>query len=955
MAALAVATAVAVAGLAAPAIRATAADLPKFRTVSAGSDFAVAISTGGDLYAWGNNAVGQLGLSRIGEPEKAAVKGQITSLTAIAAGGRHALAVNNVGDVYSWGDNGSWQLGYSAGSTGTPTKVPDPHDMVQVAAGTNHSLAVNTTQQLYTWGGNTSGQLGDGTTANSSIPLPVDLSGEQVKQVAAGNATSYALLQNGTLWAWGRGDLGQLGVGWPTAYEATPVQITGLGANVKAVAAGATHALAITTENELYAWGNNANGQLGDGTTDSANSPIKVAELGNNVTAITAGNGFSAALAGGALYTWGANAFGQLGTGTLQEQSRPTRVSLSGVSQISAGSSFLLALTSSGNAYAWGANTSQQLGNGASGNTAEPHILTAPKAVSVAVGYDFTVAASPDGRVQAWGKNDQRQLGNTTTTDASRPVPVAGASSVTQVAAGAFHTLARRGDGRVLAWGLNDDGQLGDGTVTARASATQVGDLTGVSQVAAGLFHSVALAGGTCYVWGDNSYGQVGSSVASTDYHRPQALSVSVSFATIAAGGNYSLALTTDGKIYSWGENGRWLGRQASAIEPADQPFPIAVPGTPRIVAIAAGLRGAIAVDESKRVWVWGMTPDGANPTTPAEVTTVSQERNASQVAAGNGTFFVVTSGGQVWAWGENGEGQLGLGNTDPAPNPMRVGTSANTVAAGSGSHTAALRGNDLAIWGSNAAGQLGYTPDAWTPKVLTGTADPSGGRPSTPPPDTIGASGGPGDQPPATGAPDPGPGTPGPGGPGGVTTPQAPLVKSIGSSIKTIRVVRGKTVKVPFVAYPIDTSATGNVPLTASSSKRSIATVTATVNAKLKGKATVAIKGRKVGTSTVVVRASSGAKLTLKIAVVSKATKTSSARITTKLAKNTLARGKSKTFAVTVRPRAATGTVVAWKSSAPSVASVDAAGKVIAKKKGKTTISAKIGSSRARYAITVK
>jgi uncharacterized protein YjdB len=130
---------------------------------------------------------------------------------------------------------------------------------------------------------------------------------------------------------------------------------------------------------------------------------------------------------------------------------------------------------------------------------------------------------------------------------------------------------------------------------------------------------------------------------------------------------------------------------------------------------------------------------------------------------------------------------------------------------------------------------------------------------------------------------------------------------------------------------------------------------VTAGFNATLKAKATVSIKGLRAGTSTVKVRATSGATLTLKITVVSKATKTASATITTKLAKNSLARGKAKTLAAAAKPRTATGTVVAWKSSKPSVASVDAAGKVNAKKKGKTTISATIGAKTARYTITVR
>ena len=183
-------------------------------------------------------------------------------------------------------------------------------------------------------------------------------------QIAGGRVHAIALKSDGTVWAWGYNAYGQLGDGTTAWSRPTPVQVSGL-SGVTAIAAGGYHTIALKSDGTVWTWGANGNGQLGDGTTTERKTPVQVSGL-SSVTAIAAGSSHTIALkSDGTVWTWGANGSGQLGDGTNTERTTPVQVSgLSGVTAISGGESHTITLKSDGTVWTWGANASGQLGDG---------------------------------------------------------------------------------------------------------------------------------------------------------------------------------------------------------------------------------------------------------------------------------------------------------------------------------------------------------------------------------------------------------------------------------------------------------------------------------------------------------------------------------------------------------------------------------------------------------------
>ena len=351
---------------------------------------------------------------------------------------------------------------------------------------------------LLGWGLNFHGTLGDGTTTDRLTPVQVsNLTG--VTAVAAGEHHSLALKSDGTVWAWGFNGFGNLGVG-TTTDRLTPAQVQGPGGvgfltGIVAIAAGTDYSLALKSDGTVWAWGRNNAGQLGDGTNIDRSAPVPGgAGFLAGVVAIATKKFHSLALkADGAVWAWGLNDFGQLGNGTAGGASAtPAEVSgLADVIAIAAGADHSLALKADGTVRAWGGGL---LGNGA--NTISPtpvQVSNLAGVIAIATGADHSLALKADGTVQAWGFNGLGQLGDGTTTDRLTPVPVSGITEVTGIAGGFHHSVALKSDGTVWAWGLNNHGQLGDGTTTDRLSPVMVPGLSGVSAVAAGVAHTLAL------------------------------------------------------------------------------------------------------------------------------------------------------------------------------------------------------------------------------------------------------------------------------------------------------------------------------------------------------------------------------------------------------------------------------------------------------------------------------
>lgn len=270
---------------------------------------------------------------------------------------------------------------------------------------------------------------------------------------------------------------------WP--YYDQPYKVLG---NVTAVGAGDTHALAIQSNGTVWGWGDNSDGQLGDGTTISATTPVQMLNM-SQAAAVTGGFDYSLILkTDGTVWATGGNSLGQLGDGTTNGHTTVIQVpTLSNVIAIDASGSQSLALKSDGTVWAWGG------ADQSSYHTTPTLVAGISNVIAISQGGGFALAAKADRTVWAWGRNSDGQLGDGTNTDRTVPVQVMGLTNVVAVSAGYYHALALRADGTVWAWGYNYDGQLGDGTTISKNVPVQVLRLTQIKAIAAGWRTSMAL------------------------------------------------------------------------------------------------------------------------------------------------------------------------------------------------------------------------------------------------------------------------------------------------------------------------------------------------------------------------------------------------------------------------------------------------------------------------------
>ena len=531
-----------------------------------------------------------------------------------------------------------------------------------------------------------------------------------------------------------------------------------LDSNATQVVAGGSHACALTTAGGVSCWGLNANGQLGDGTTTSTQTPVAVAGLtGGAVIAIAAGGFHTCALLRtgtantGAVQCWGQNLYGQLGNGSSANSAAPVAVSglAGGPIAIAASGYNTCALLNTGAVQCWGANSYGQLGNGSSTDSSTPVTVTGLSGgvIAIATGLGHSCALTTAGAMQCWGRNQAGQLGDGSTSNSSVPVSVANlAGPVAQIATGANHTCAVTSAGAVQCWGANNNGQLGNGATTdSPTPVTPNGLSSGMAAVAAGTGHSCAMTNaGAVQCWGANSLRQLGDGTT-TASSAPVATAVfatstpNTSALAIAAGSNHSCALTRGGGVQCWGSNSSGqLGINstlATAIPPAVVGLSStvvyashAVPaGSGAVVAVetlAAGSNHTCALTSAGGVQCWGsnnMGQLGNYPgNSPAPVAIAGLGSNVAEIAAGGNhncvrtvPAFGATTGG-VQCWGSNFYGELGqaayTGTTSAAP--LAVDTLASGVVAVATGYQFSCALTDASYgvrcWGRNDVGQLG-------------------------------------------------------------------------------------------------------------------------------------------------------------------------------------------------------------------------------------------------------
>lgn len=546
-----------------------------------------------------------------------------------------------------------------------------------IAANVEHRCAITRAGGLLCWGRNGRGQLGDGTTRDRAVPGAVGGLTTGVIAVITGEGHTCALTAGGGVKCWGDNTDGQLGDG-TTVPRLTPVDVSGLTSGVIALSAGRWHSCALLSTGAARCWGRNIEGALGDGTTTSRSSPVDVAGLTSGVAQIAAGTWHTCAVTtGGAVKCWGLNYDGQLGDGTTTWH-RLTPVDVvglgSGVASVALGASHTCALSTAGGVRCWGADHSGQLGQG--GHFQDP-------------GRIFRVTT---------------------------PLQVAGLSNgVVALDAGSLSNCAVLDGGAVKCWG-GLFGSPGDALRTPaqvnglRAPVTALG-------VSDGYACAVTVAGGVlCWGnWGQEGLGAgaLGFGTFSSDVPLEVAGLQEPGARSLVSGSEQSCLLTAEGGVKCWGRNDGWELGDGSGVTRHE-------PGEPSglssgAVAIAAGPRDGFAVMNGGSLKCWGTKYESLGTTawarpTPTDLPDLGS--GVATVAAGMFHTCALTTSGGIKCWGDNLDGQLGDGTSvgfrDSPVDVVGLGSAVAQIAAGT-SHTCGVAPDGgVRCWGRNETGQLG-------------------------------------------------------------------------------------------------------------------------------------------------------------------------------------------------------------------------------------------------------
>jgi alpha-tubulin suppressor-like RCC1 family protein len=316
----------------------------------------------------------------------------------------------------------------------------------------------------------------------------------------------------------------------------------------------------------MFVWGNNSDAQLGDNTTVTKSSPVQTIAYGTNWKQVAGGQYHSAAIkTDGTLWCWGAN-YAQLGDNTNVPKSSPVQTISSGTNwnQVSCGTFHTAAIKTDGTLWCWGANNHGELGDNTTISKSSPiqTIAGGSNWKQVSAGYRGTAAVKTDGTLWLWGRNSRGQIGDNTTDDKSSPVQtIAEGNNWQQVDCGQVYSLritaAIKTDGTLWCWGYNYYGQLGDNTTDNKSSPVQtISSGTNWKQVSCGWTHMAAVkTDGTLWTWGENYAGGLGDNSEINTSSPIQTISSGTNWRQVAAGGNVTLAIKTDGSLWGWGFN----------------------------------------------------------------------------------------------------------------------------------------------------------------------------------------------------------------------------------------------------------------------------------------------------------------------------------------------------------------------------------------------------------------
>lgn len=710
--------------------------------VSAAFNFSTALKTDGTIWSWGANYTGQLGLNNTTDVSSPV---QIYNSSAynwiqISAGYSHASAISEDGRLWSWGSNSYGEVGIDSYTTPITTYTENAaggYDWRQVACGTYFTLAVKNTGQLWGWGKNTSGQFGNYSNTSEKSPVLAIGSGD-LFSIAAGQSFAAALglvptptptesptstplptqsstptpTPSGTgptptptasptptlpplyyLRLWGQNNYGQLGDN-TTLPKSSPIQ-TLVGGNFwYDVDCGYDSTFAIKTDNSLWVWGSNSIGLLGDNTIIDKSSPIQTVAQGNDWQQASVGNYGAAVKSDNSLWVWGTNSIGELGDNTFVDKSSPIQIGGFDWSFVDNGWRYhTAAIKTDGTLWLWGSNYLGQLGDNTSANRSSPVQIVGGGTDwdKVAVGLFHTAAIKTDGTLWTWGYGFYGQLGNDERFATSSPIQtVAGGTNWYEVATGAWNTFGIKTDGTLWGWGLNSANQLGlgAGAPVFISSPVQTFILGSTwKQVNAGYNHTLAVkTDGSLWTWGYNSFGELGNNTNIPNSVPTQVNDPGFYWEKVSAGFNHSAGL------------GYFTVTPTPTITPSPTPSGATPEPTPSVTPTPT-LTPSVTPSPTLSA---SPTPSPTPSPSPTPTPTASPTPSPTATA-------VVAY--RLFAWGANYYGSIGDNTNASKSSPVQVlGNSDiwDEIDAGIGHSVGRKTDGTYWLWGRNNIGCLG-------------------------------------------------------------------------------------------------------------------------------------------------------------------------------------------------------------------------------------------------------